>query len=236
VNRALPASLIFHFCFITLLLIFGAHVDNVVIRPQRTISVNLASLPKPQIEEPVVVEEEPEVIPEETPVEVEPEPEIETPVPVPEAKKPEVKVEEKKPEPKPETKPVEKPVEQPVETVTEAPEAKLPETTSISGTDQVVPSKFQYYLTLLEGRVSRHWNPKMLGFRSGSTRVCAIHFYVEKTGVITRETVLTSSGVPLFDREALKAVKAVGRFLPLPAGLDATALGVTYVFTLKSGQ
>ena len=98
-----------------------------------------------------------------------------------------------------------------------------------------MPSRFQYYLTLLEGRVSRNWNPKQLGFRQGSARTCVVHFHVEQDGRVTRETVTRSSGVPLFDREALQAVKRVGRFQPLPAGLATGALGVTFVFTLKSG-
>jgi len=248
VTRALPASLTFHFVALALILLFGAHVDRAVIAPQRQIGVRLVEWPKPpqpRVEMPVEAEPEIEPVVEAEPL-PEPEPAPVEPAPVPEDSP--VAPEEAPPEPEPEPEIVEPEPEPVVEPVVEDPPAEVapepapvetpveapPEETAIAGTDQVVPAEFQYYLNVLEQRVSRAWNPKMLGFREGSTRVCMVHFYIEPSGMIVRESVVQSSGVPLYDREALKAVKAVGRFLPLPQGLDSRALGVTYVFTLKS--
>ena len=255
-NRAVPTSLVFHLVVLSLLLLFGARVDQTVVLPHRQISVKLVEFPKPDVSRPVVEDPPPvEEVVEESPVETAP-PVDETPAPVPEDMGvQETEVEPQAPEtPEPEeARPEEAPprrepepaatpdaeTEPAVEAQTleipdGTPDELVSEETAIAGTDQVVPSQFQYYLTLLEGRVSRHWNPKMLGFREGSTRTCIVHFYIEKDGMIVRESVVKSSGVPLFDREALKAIKSVGRFLALPPGLDSGALGVTYVFTLKS--
>ncbi|MCB1151196.1 energy transducer TonB, partial [bacterium] len=62
-----------------------------------------------------------------------------------------------------------------------------------------------------------------------------IHFTVERDGRVTRETVERSSGVSLFDQEALNAVRRVGRMPPLPAGITGQNLGVHFTFTLETG-
>lgn len=224
-TRAFPVSFAGHVLVLALILWFGAHVTRQVIPRQRNISVRMAHLPRPQ---PLVEQTEPEIQQDPPPPEPQerPEPERE-PAVVPEA--PEQRVEPADPEP---AAARETPVpETPVATEAEA-EADQP----VVGTDVVVPARFTYYIDLLEARVARNWHPKQLGFRTTSTRVCQIHFHVEQNGLITRETVVRSSGVPLMDRESLKAVRAVGHFMPLPRGLADNALGVTYTFTLTSGN
>jgi len=227
VTRAFPASFAGHVLVLALILWFGAHVSRQVIPRQRTISVRMATLPRPQ---PVVERTEPVIEQETPPPEIQERPEEQqAPAVVPE--EPEQRVEPETPEPvvaqeEPQTA---APTEQ---TVTDA----AAEEQAVVGTDVVVPPRFKYYIDLLEARVARNWHPKQLGFRTSSTRVCRIHFHVEQNGLITRETVVESSGVPLMDRESLKAVRTVGHFMPLPRGLADNALGVTYTFTLTSGN
>ncbi len=232
-TRAFPTSLFLHLLGLTLIIWFGSHVTRQVIPRQYTINVRVTSLsqPRPEAQEaepvvqdpPPVEQQEPEPVVEETPQQ--------EPAVVPEEPVRETIVEEKveetkpaQPEPTPDTV---------VEDTAPATEIAAP---AVVGTDVVVPPRFKYYIDLLEQRVARNWHPKQLGFRTQSKRVCKIHFHVEQNGMITRETMILSSGVPLMDRESLKAVKTVGRFMPLPRGLADNALGVTYTFTLTAGN
>ncbi len=218
-----------------LILWFGSHVNQQVLPRHKTIAIRVTprmhtqpqQTPPPQVEQTQAEEPLPEPEP------VVPDKPEDRPAVVPE------KVADER-----EKVVVEEEVKPPVKEVQVAPEEQIAANTAdtgtappaaVMGTDVTVPSRFQYYIDLLEARVARNWHPKQLGFRQQSTRVCRVHFHVEQNGLITRETLLESSGVPMMDRESMKAVKAVGRFMPLPRGLADHSLGVTYTFTLSSG-
>lgn len=242
-NRALPASVFVHLIFLLIVVMFGAWVDRPTISPRRNIAVQMVTLPETQPEEPVETDDpveqppEPPVPVEQVPVEQDPTP-VEVPQELDEPDPP-----EDKPEEQPEERPADpvEPVERPTEPVEiddraeDIPVEAAPDVSSVSGTDQEIPPQFQYYLTILQGKVSRQWQPKRLGMRTGSERWCAVHFFVERDGRITRETLVQGSGVSLFDKEALGAVRRAGRMPPLPAGIKGASLGVTFTFTLKTG-
>ncbi|HOX26494.1 MAG TPA: TonB family protein [Candidatus Krumholzibacteria bacterium] len=102
----------------------------------------------------------------------------------------------------------------------------------VSGTDVAFP--FAWYLDHVEGIIARQWNPRQLGFREGSARSCVVHFMIDRAGQVSQVAVVQSSGVSLFDREAVRAVRAA-RLTGLPPKFPYRALGVTFVFTLESG-
>ncbi len=241
-NRALPASLLVHALFLTVLLLFGARVAQQPLPRQRAISVRLAELPgsRPQGQRaqslPAATQPpRPAVLP---------------------------KAAGQKPVPKQAAKPAAKTSAKPDpadrksagtaaagstttgSTTTGgdaagsgaagAARAGLAGSSSRIGTDINVPPQYVYYLDLLEQRIARNWQPRRLGFRSGAPVVCSVHFQVEPDGSLTRATVAASSGVPLMDREALRAVESVGTFLPIPAGMAARGLGITYIFSLTA--
>lgn len=223
-NRALPASLLLHVLFIAALLLFGSQVVRQPMPRQRAISVRLAELPSPR-------------------------PQVRTAPPQP-AAEPEIrpavvpKAAEKKTAPKEAVKPVTKPAAKPAATDRQPaqPDAATPAqagpaaATPRLGADVTVAPQYQYYLDLLEQRIARNWQPRKLGFRSGAPVTCSVHFQVEQDGRISRPTVSAGSGVPLMDREALRAVEAVGTFLPIPAGMAGRGIGITYIFTLTAGN
>ena len=223
-NRALPASLLLHALFITALLLFGSQVVRQPMPRQRAISVRLAELPSPR---PQVRTAPPQPVAE---------PEV-RPAVVPKAA-------EKKPAPKEAAKPVTKPAakpaapdRQPAQADAATPAQSGPAAaTPRLGADVTVAPQYQYYLDLLEQRIARNWQPRKLGFRSGAPVTCSVHFQVEQDGRLLRPTVTASSGVPLMDREALRAVEAVGTFLPIPAGMAGRGIGITYIFTLTAGN
>ena len=104
---------------------------------------------------------------------------------------------------------------------------------SAGGTDQPFP--FAWYLTLVEGHISRNWNPTQLGFGGQAERGCVVHFVIQENGAIAEATVEETSGVALYDREALRAVTVANPLPPLPRGFGARSLGVSFIFTLRAG-
>jgi TonB family protein len=240
-GRALPVSILLHLLGLWLVAVYGGHVPQPPLEPQRVLRVQIARLP--EVVEPQVTQPAPEPEPSPAVPSAEPEPAPETQRPEPElppkqVPEPEVREPEPRPEPEPEpepTPPVPEPEPEPADPLPEPEEAPPTPPASgpaVRGTDVDFP--FAWYLNRVEGIVARNWNPRQLGFRSGSQRRCVVHFRISRAGQITGATIVQSSGVRLFDREALRAVQA-GRLPPLPAKFPHPALGVTFVFTLESG-
>ncbi len=223
-RSGLPYSLIIHAILLVGTFVYGAHVSPPQIQPHRIIKVRLTeSLPQQSSPEgdteilrggPL---EEPSPPPE-------PPPEEGRKVP---AKPPEEQkvVPEREPEP-PQPKP------QATDAETDPVALSLPEGPSAASTDEPFP--FAWYLNVVEGRISRHWNPRQLGFRDSDQRSCAVHFIIERGGAVTRVILVQGAGVALFDREALRAVQAAHPLPPLPTKFASRSLGVTIVFTLRS--
>ncbi len=231
-TRGLPVSIIVHLMVLGMLAAWGGHVPPPPMEPHRILRVQIAKMPEatPQVSQPA-----PETDPEPVIPQIEPEPQPKPQEPVLPPKEVPRKVERK---PEPELDPTPVPV-QPEPDETPPPEVDLDPTPAptasgpaISGTDVDFP--FAWYLNRVEGIIARNWNPRQLGFREGSNRQCLVHFTVGRAGQISQVTLLRSSGVSLFDREALRAVKA-GRLPPLPAKFPHRALGVTFEFNLQSG-
>lgn len=233
-NRGLPWSILLHLIALGALAAWGGHVPQPPLEPHRVLKVQIARMPAatPQVSQPAPEPEPEPVIPE-----VEP-----APAPPPEEALLPPKEVPKRQEPKPEKRPEREPDPVPVQpepetrpeprdsTQTEAPTAASGP--AVSGTDVDFP--FAWYLNTVEGSISRHWRPRQLGFREGSSRSCVVHFMIGRGGQVSQVTLVRSSGVSLFDREALRAVKSAG-LPPLPAKFPHRALGVTFVFTLESG-
>jgi TonB family protein len=229
----MPWSIIVHLAALGLLAAWGGHVPQPPLEPQRIMRVSLAHLPEvvqPQVSQPAAEPEAAPVVPSAEPApRPEPQEALLPPKEVPrrEETKPEP---EQKPEPTPVRPEPEEPAEsEPLDEVEPAPTASGP---AVSGTDVDFP--FAWYINRVEGIVARNWKPRQLGFREGSTRSCIVHFMVGRAGQISRVTLVRGSGVSLFDREALRSVKA-SRLPPLPAKFPHQGLGVTFTFTLQSG-
>ena len=237
-GRGLPWSIMLHLVAVAMIAAWGGHVPQPPLEPQRVLRVQIARMPaaKPQVSQPAPQPEAEPVVPVDEPPPPAPKP-VEQVLPPKEVPR---KPEPKKPEPekpKPDVAPAPKPEPEapPVQTEPE-PEAEAPQPAAgpaVSGTDVDFP--FAWYLNSVEGIIARNWKPRQLGFREGSARGCVVHFIVNRSGQVSQVALVKSSGVSLFDREALRAVKA-GRLPPLPAKFPHRALGVTFVFTLESGM
>lgn len=255
-QRGLALSIVVHLAVLGLLATWGGLAPTPSLEPQRVLKVKLAHMPhaKPQVQqpaaEPQTVVTEAEVAPPEIeaePDEVEPAPPpppIDDPV-LPDKNVPEIAEDPPEAEPDREPEPL-APAEVP-EIASPIPDEMAVTETDIdsaavvrpltqgpaaSGTDVDFP--FAWYLKRVEGNVARKWQPRQLGFRGQSQRQCVVHFMIGRTGTVSQVSLIKSSGVSLFDREALRAVKA-SRVPPLPGKFSYPALGVTFVFTLQSG-
>ncbi len=163
--------------------------------------------PEPEVE---IAPPDPELPPEPKPLEPEPEPER---PPVEELPDPE----EVKPDPKPE-KP--KQPETPERTEEALPEpAKGPEPERVSSLASVQAASSDegvddYFLVLVQRKIARRWDPTQASARGRQGVTAVVKFRVGPGGEIIAPELETSSGLSVFDRQALGAIMAAN---PLPA-------------------
>lgn len=231
--RALPVSIIVHLAVLGLLAAWGGHVPPTPLETQRILRVQIARLPAPQ---PQVSQPLPEPEPELPVPEPEPEPEPPPPVRPPDPELPPKEV-PRSADPAPPPPPADPAPPRP-SAQEQRPQADEPQPAvagggpAVSGTDVDFP--FAWYLNRVEGIIARQWQPRQLGFRESTSRNCVVHFMIDRAGQVSQVTLVRSSGVTLFDREALRAVRS-GRLPPLPPRFPHRALGVTFIFNLESG-
>ena len=231
-TRGLPVSILIHALTIGLILVFGNSVNQRQIEIPRTIDVRLVELPK-------ILEQKTEPL---DPVEVveqpKPKPKVQEELPPKELPKP-------KPDPKPEKKPdpvkeiipqKEPVIEDQGQSAEEMPsDAELTPVAvaatgaAVAGTDANFP--FAWYLSVMEGQVARNWDPRQMS----SGAACVLHFTIERNGVVSQVTISRSSGIGVFDREAIRAVQSL-RLPQLPSEFGSNTLGVTMTFNLESGE
>ena len=196
-------------------------------------AVELVDLPP--VEAPVeeVQEEavqEPEPAPVEAPPEEEPIPEnpvkrpVRKPVPLP-PKREEKSLEEKIAE-RLRQEEASRPTEEPRE---EAPTPKPPSASTKISAGKVVAD---YYLTMLQGKITRNWKQPSARFTGGESPTARVSFTVLRSGSITNLRVSRSSGWPGVDQSAEQAVTSSSPFAELPSTYLGNRLDVTIDFTI----
>jgi periplasmic protein TonB len=86
-----------------------------------------------------------------------------------------------------------------------------------------------YNLALLERKIERVWHNPV---SSPSSVSCTIYFQVGRDGYLIGDPVIEkSSGISVFDQEAIYAVKRVERFPEFPSGFSYDYIGVHMEFT-----
>ena len=106
----------------------------------------------------------------------------------------------------------------------------LPLGASVQGTDADFP--FAWYLSTVQGQITRNWQPRQLGFGKRARVTCAVHFVIGRNGAVGQISLVDASGISVYDREALRAVQAT-RLPPLPPQYGGSSLGVTFIFNLE---
>jgi TonB family protein len=90
---------------------------------------------------------------------------------------------------------------------------------------------FHYYLSMLRTRVSENWIPPFGIFDEEHKRV-VVAFRIDRQGNQHAVRVEESSGDPLLDQSALRAVVVSSPFPPLPDGFSGASLGVFFGFSV----
>jgi len=197
-------------------------------------AVELVDLPKEAAPVEEVVEEtvpEPEPAPVEPPPEPDPIPERPVKRPVREVVAPPPKRVEKSLEEKiadrlkaqDENRPEQKPRE----------ETPKPRTTPSSST-KITAGKVvaDYYLTMLQGKITRNWKQPSARFTGGDSPTARVSFTVLSSGSITNLRITRSSDWSTIDQSAVQAVRASAPFAELPSTYLGDRLDVTIDFTI----
>jgi TonB family protein len=87
--------------------------------------------------------------------------------------------------------------------------------------------KYDWYANMIQAAVERIWEKRVPW--NLPTKPAVISFVIDGGGNITQTQIETSSGIELYDQQALISVKMVRKIQPPPPGLG-DALGVHYSF------
>jgi len=92
---------------------------------------------------------------------------------------------------------------------------------------------FDWYLALIQSKIEQNFRPPP-GRRKALMAV--LEFRISKGGEVVGLQRKQSSGDFLFDQAAERAVRAAGRFPPLPETFGATELGINFEFVSNPSQ
>lgn len=88
---------------------------------------------------------------------------------------------------------------------------------------------YSYYTNTVVKKINRNWQWSTEFDRLKTV----VYFRITKTGALSEVSVKESSGDPLFDQQALRAVKLSDPLPPLPEGYEDDHLGIYFEFTFK---
>ena len=149
-------------------------------------------------------------------------PETKPPLETPDKKKTKKVKEEKKPEP-PKEKKIRSSEPVPKELKGEAGTLKL----------QNPGFDYDFYLALIQSKIERNFRPPP-GVRAGT--MATIGFVILRDGTVSSITMVQSSNNLLIDQAAERAVRAAGKFPPLPPQYEQGELGINFEFVVNPGS
>lgn len=115
----------------------------------------------------------------------------------------------------------------------EQPQEQKPEDRVPSSSTKISAGKVaDYYLTALQGKITRNWNQPSAHFTAGEEITVRISFTVLRSGEITGLRVERSSGWSTVDQSATQAVRNSAPFSKLPPTYTDDRLDVAIDFTV----
>ncbi len=90
--------------------------------------------------------------------------------------------------------------------------------------------RFLDYLARLKQRVEHHWTYPEEAWSNGVSGELLIIFTLNKTGTLTSLRLANSSGFPILDQEAIRAVKTAAPFDPFPPQLGDEPWNIAATF------
>ncbi len=116
-----------------------------------------------------------------------------------------------------------------------APRAETPKPrTKPSSSTKISAGKVvaDYYLTMLQGKITRNWKQPSARFTGGESPTARVSFTVLSSGAITNLRITRSSNWSTIDQSAVEAVRASAPFAELPSTYLGDRLDVTIDFTI----
>jgi protein TonB len=106
------------------------------------------------------------------------------------------------------------------------------ERTGEAGTLRVSGGGFEYdfYLAVVQSKIEQNFRPPP-GMRGQS--MATVGFSIQKSGLVTNVTLAKSSGNLLIDQAAERAIRAAGRFPPLPPQYSQGQLDIYFEFVVN---
>ncbi|MCX6601142.1 MAG: TonB family protein [bacterium] len=106
------------------------------------------------------------------------------------------------------------------------------ERTGEAGTLRVSGGGFEYdfYLAVVQSKIEQNFRPPP-GMRGQS--MATVGFSIQKSGLVSNVTLAKSSGNLLIDQAAERAVRAAGRFPPLPPQYSQGQLDIYFEFVVN---
>jgi len=89
-----------------------------------------------------------------------------------------------------------------------------------------------YYLTMLQGKITRNWKQPSARFTGGESPTARVSFTVLSSGSITNLRITRSSNWSTIDQSAVQAVRDSAPFAELPSTYLGDRLDVTIDFTI----
>ena len=91
--------------------------------------------------------------------------------------------------------------------------------------------EYDFYLALIQSKIERNFRPPP-GVRG--EHMATVSFVITRNGSTINIGLIQSSGNQLIDRSAERAVRAAGRFPPLPPQYEQGELGINFEFVVNT--
>ena len=114
------------------------------------------------------------------------------------------------------------------------PRDETPKPQAPSGSTKIAAGKVvaDYYLTMLQGKITRNWKQPSARFTGGDSPTARLSFTVLRSGSITDLRIARSSNWSTIDQSAVQAVRSSAPFAELPQTYLGDRLDVTIDFTI----
>lgn len=86
---------------------------------------------------------------------------------------------------------------------------------------------FSGYMTTLQGKIQKNWNPPECLERDGHALV---KFSIARNGAVYSSQIVESSGDPVFDESAMEAIRKASPFANFPANTSRGSITIKYSF------
>jgi protein TonB len=90
--------------------------------------------------------------------------------------------------------------------------------------------EYDFYLALIQSKIERNFRPPP-GVRG--QHLATMSFTITRSGSLTNITLVKPAGNSLINRAAVRAIRAAGRFPPLPSQYEKGELGIYFEFVVN---